>query len=294
MFDSLRFIARHPFNQHHKVAAFKRYACWQLGSRLVPGPVAVPFVNNARLLVSPSMRGATGNIYTGLHEFEDMAFVLHLLRPGDTFVDVGANIGSYTILASGVVGAKSISFEPVPQTFARLQENIRLNDIDSLVTAMKIGVGDTNGVVKFTIKSDTVIHVATETDASDTIIEAPVKHLDDVAGDLNPTLIKIDVDGYETNVIMGGVRVFGDKGLVAVIMERNGQGAHYGFDEEALHKRMMDYGFKPFLYRPFERRLIGRNGHGVTSDNTLYVRDIDMTLQRLRTAPAFSIYGQEI
>ena len=63
------------------------------------------------------MTGATGNIYTGLHEFEDMMFLLHLLRPGDIFVDAGANIGSYTVLASAVVGAKSISFEPVPPLF---------------------------------------------------------------------------------------------------------------------------------------------------------------------------------
>jgi hypothetical protein len=42
----------------------------------------------------------SGNIYAGLHEFGDMAFVLHFLRAGDLFADVGANIGSYTVLAS--------------------------------------------------------------------------------------------------------------------------------------------------------------------------------------------------
>jgi thymidylate synthase len=63
------------------------------------------------------MTGATGNIYAGLHEFEDMAFLLHLLRSEDMFADVGSNIGSYTILASGVVGAKSVAFEPVPSTY---------------------------------------------------------------------------------------------------------------------------------------------------------------------------------
>jgi hypothetical protein len=36
----------------------------------------------------------TGNIYCGLHEFADMGFVLHFLRPGDLFVDVGANIAA--------------------------------------------------------------------------------------------------------------------------------------------------------------------------------------------------------
>jgi len=43
----------------------------------------------------------------------DMGFLLHFLRKDDLFLDVGANIGSYTVLAGGAVGAKSISFEPV-------------------------------------------------------------------------------------------------------------------------------------------------------------------------------------
>ena len=73
------------------------------------------------------MTGATGNIYAGLHEFNDMAFCLHLLRSGDLFVDVGANIGSYTVLASKVAGANSITLEPVPQTFERLKRNVNIN-----------------------------------------------------------------------------------------------------------------------------------------------------------------------
>lgn len=48
----------------------------------------VDFVNDAKLLVKPDMAGATGNVYTGLHEFEDMAFTLHCLREEDLFSKV--------------------------------------------------------------------------------------------------------------------------------------------------------------------------------------------------------------
>lgn len=71
---TLNFITYRPLSRNRKSNAIKRFVAWQVGSRLVPGPVAINFVNNARLLVSPGMTGATGNIYTGLHEFEDMAF----------------------------------------------------------------------------------------------------------------------------------------------------------------------------------------------------------------------------
>lgn len=47
------------------------------------------------------MRGATGNVYVGLHEFESMGFVLHVLRSSSAFIDVGANVGAYTVLAAG-------------------------------------------------------------------------------------------------------------------------------------------------------------------------------------------------
>jgi hypothetical protein len=59
------------------------------------------------------LTGATGNWYCGLDAFEDMAFLLHFMREEDLFVDVGANIGSYTILAGNEVGAETIEIEPI-------------------------------------------------------------------------------------------------------------------------------------------------------------------------------------
>ena len=53
------------------------------------------------------MTGATGNIYCGLYEFLDMAFLLHFLRNGDLFGDIGSNIGSYTVLATGLRSTKA-------------------------------------------------------------------------------------------------------------------------------------------------------------------------------------------
>jgi hypothetical protein len=76
---SLRFILGHPLNRGRRGAATVRYLRWQLGARLLPGAALVPFVNDTRLLATSGMTGATGNIYCGLAELEDMAFVLHVL-----------------------------------------------------------------------------------------------------------------------------------------------------------------------------------------------------------------------
>jgi len=94
--NTLSFLLNHPLSQGRKLATLRRFAAWQIGARLVPGPVACPFANGSSLLVRPGMTGATGNLYVGLHEFADMAFVLHVLREEDLFVDVGANIGFHS------------------------------------------------------------------------------------------------------------------------------------------------------------------------------------------------------
>jgi cyclopropane fatty-acyl-phospholipid synthase-like methyltransferase len=56
-------------------------------------------------------------------------FVLHLLRPADHFLDVGANVGSYTVMAAGSVGAFVTCVEPIPSTFAHFERNIALNGL---------------------------------------------------------------------------------------------------------------------------------------------------------------------
>src|SRR5579863_4327451 len=128
------FIVGHPLTHDRKLQAFGRFARWQVTSRL-QREVVVPWIEGTHLAVRRGMTGATGNIYCGLHEFEDMAFLLHFLRPDDLFVDIGANIGSYTILASGVRRARTIAFEPDPVTFAALSRNIALNALEPFVIA---------------------------------------------------------------------------------------------------------------------------------------------------------------
>ena len=97
---TLQVIVQHPLNASDRPGSLLRYAKWQVGSRLVPGPVIVPFVNDTVFIAAPGMTGVTQNIYTGLSDFFDCAFLLHFLREGDLFVDIGANVGIYTVLAA--------------------------------------------------------------------------------------------------------------------------------------------------------------------------------------------------
>jgi FkbM family methyltransferase len=292
---TLRFITEHPLNSGRKSSALSRFTRWQLGSRLLPGSaVAVPFVNQSRLLVSPGMTGATGNIYTGLHEFEDMAFLLHILRPEDLFVDVGANVGSYTVLAGAAIGARCLSMEPLPSTYNHLLDNIYLNRMQNTVTAMNIGLGREEGLLHFSSGLDTMNHVLADHEAGLPATEVPVQKLDTVVGDAEPSVIKIDVEGFETEVIVGAAKTLSRASLRAVIMEYNSSGNRYGYDEDALHQTMLDHGFCTYSYRPFSRELVALTSTNTKANNTLYIKDANVVNTRLQSAPCFETRGRQI
>ena len=295
MLNTLRFIISHPLNRQHKIAALFRYLKWQIFSRLVKGPVKVRFVNDAVLLVKHGMTGATGNIYCGLHEFEEMAFLLHYLRRDDLFFDIGANVGSYTVLASAVIGAKTQAFEPVPETYSALSDNIRVNNIENLVEARLVAIGDTDGDIQMTNNLDTTNHIISSLDpCAGKMITVPEKKISNYIGNKIPDLIKIDVEGYETKVINGAEELFAGDRPGAVIMELNGSGKRYGFDENKLHQKMMKFGYRTYIYDPFKRELEKIDTRNTKSGNALYLKDPVSARERLSTATAFHVLEAEI
>ena len=164
LFSTINYILKHPLNQKSRASAFWRFVAWQINVRLNQHPIIYSFTERSKLIIARGMTGATGNLYCGLHEFNDMSFLLHLLRQEDLFVDIGANIGSYTVLSAAHVHAQTISIEPVPKTFQCLLDNIRINNIQEYVKEYNVALGAKKGEINFTFNLDTVNHVATDMD----------------------------------------------------------------------------------------------------------------------------------
>src|SRR5438552_5096249 len=203
------FVWNHPLNATGRLSALGRVVRWQVASRLIAGPIALPFVEDTSLFAMRGMAGATGNWYCGLHEVRDMAFVLHLLRPNEHFLDVGANVGSYTVLAAGAVGARVTAVEPIPEAFAHLARNIALNGLGARVRALQCGLSNAAGVLPFTSDLDSVNHVLAAGEELPSI-EVPVRTMDDLVGRDVPVLMKVDVEGHEHAVLTGGSRTLAD------------------------------------------------------------------------------------
>jgi len=260
-----------------------RFIKWQLYNTLYPYPAIFPFTSRTNLIMQKGMSGATGNLYCGLHEYEDMGFLLHFLRPGDLFADVGANIGSYSVLASGHAGSETICMEPVPDTYRVLKQNIANNQISNRVTALNIGIGSETGSLKFTNLWGPRNRVAGEHDKN--TIDVAVDRLDHVLKDRTPCLIKIDVEGFEGEVMKGAHIIFSDPSLKALIIEFN-PGNSYGADVDEQQEELIRAGFALYAYDPIKRTFTkGKTG----KYNSLYLRDFDFVADRILTAEKFSV-----
>jgi FkbM family methyltransferase len=282
----VKFILQHPLNQGRTLSALMRFLIWQFSSRIWPKPRAISFVDGTRLWMRKGWTGVNGNLYTGLHEFEDMAFLLHFLGEEDVFADVGANMGSYTVLASGVCGARTYAFEPVPVTFDRLKKNVALNNIEDKVNCINAAVGEIESTIAFTSQQDTTNHIATSEDTES--VQVPLITLDGIFIDSCPALIKMDVEGYEHPAIQGAKKILANPVCKAIIIELNGSGGRYGFDENEIHQQLLSYGFRPYKYQPFLRQLEPISTFG--THNTVYIRNVGEVSKKIQQAPLRKIH----
>ena len=277
---TLSFIRRHPLTRDRQAGAIARVAAWQVRSRLRP-EVEVGWIEGSKLVARKGMTGATGNIYCGLHEFADMAFLLHLLRPGDLFVDVGANIGSYTILASSVCGASTIAVEPDPVTAKRLWRNVEANGATERVTLVEAALGAEVGVVHFTVGRDTVNRVVKNGDGDTR--EVRLDQLDRVVGESGPVFIKLDAEGFEEQVLSGAHATLQRPSLLAIATECR---------HAAVLNQIREAGFEETRYEPFSRRL--STDLSLHHSNALFVRRPAEVQDRLTSARRVRVLGRAL
>ena len=255
--------------------------------------MVVQWIGDAKFVAKVGDSGLTGNIYTGLLEFAEMSCVLHALRPKDVFIDAGANAGSYTILASKVVGAHTYAFEPVPETYSRLLVNVDLNMLSDLVEAHNIGLAAESGALWFSNSSDSTNHVVDTAASRSNLVKVDVDTLDHIVSGTG-LIMKVDVEGFEYPILRGATRQLSDGGLAAVILELNGSGENYGYKDSDCIALLQKFGFLPFEYNPFDRKLSPLTGKNEKSPNTIFVRDLERLEKRLRNATAFRVNGRLI
>jgi FkbM family methyltransferase len=281
MMRIFRFVFSHPLTRRSKLRALFRVLHWQIISRFRKENL-IPWIAGTKLVVRRGMTGATGNIYVGLHEFVDMIFLLHFLRPGDLFLDVGANVGSYTILASGVCKARTVAFEPDPETARHLQKNIEINALSKLVLVRQVAVGAEEATVRFTSGRDAVNQVVGPEVKNARLV--PQKRLDDMLTGQNPIMMKMDVEGYEEQALLGAEQLLFNSSLMVIELETVSE------NTEQMLKR---HGFERMYYDPYHR-LVAIQPFDIASLNTLFIRNSTFVRARVHEAAKVRVFDNLI
>lgn len=206
-------IAAWPLRHGRK--ALVRHAAPRIG-----GPVRWTAADGTRLLLDPLNYIDREVMLKGGYEAGAIAALVDRAKSCDAFLDVGANIGLYSIAVARATEAEVIAFEPDPRNLAQLHANLFLNGLESRVRVRAEAVGAAPGEAAFFAQRDgqdlsTALSGMVERAAGSVEIKVPVVALDGLYAWKGRRLaIKVDIEGYEPQALAGmaallaGNRVF--------------------------------------------------------------------------------------
>ena len=148
--------------------------------------------------------------FLGYYEYGLTNLIRRTLQPGHTFIDIGAHVGYYTVMAGTLVGAGGSvhSFEPIPEIYSRLQENVALNRLNN-VRANEAAICDKDGDLEIFLPkagNTGTGSIVRQPNSSETSIRCPAMTLDSYVrreAIERIRLIKLDIEGGELCALHG-------------------------------------------------------------------------------------------
>ncbi|ATW51766.1 hypothetical protein CGZ69_32165 [Streptomyces peucetius subsp. caesius ATCC 27952] len=262
--EMLRLIWNHPANRGHRSGAYARMALWQAHKRLVGRPFDLKVYDGMRFRAYPDSTQVGRLLYFGgLPDFEAMTFMKRYLRPGDGFIDGGANEGIFTLLAAELVSHRGEvhAFEAHPLYAKRLRENLQKNRLSS-VTVHELAVGETPGTLPFVLRG-TGSRIRTPEDVGE-VVSARVVRLDETLPDRSWAMGKLDIEGAEHCALRGAEKLLSRADppvwfleLVDPFLARFGSSVH------EVRRWLGDHGYDFMHYEPrLDRFVPGRGTRG--------------------------------
>ncbi len=187
---------------------------------LPDGTLRVRAFNGATIVLLKNNSFTSAFTYAEIPELIDIKFLRQHIYPNSVFLDIGANVGAYSMMMLDVTN-KIYAFEPHPVTFKQLEKNNQVNG--NKILLVNKGLGDEEAVLPFTNQQSETNHIVKETLNAAAIISVPVTTLDAFA-EINLCkndryLLKIDVEGFEDEVLKGGNYFFNNYKIDALVIE---------------------------------------------------------------------------
>lgn len=233
MLNGLLLVLNHPCNRGHKLRAFFRILWWKCNQLFFRLPVVIQLTPEMKCICQPSSSYASLIVYTTWPEFAEMQYAYNNLQPRSTFIDIGAGLGEFTLIAaSKITIGKIVAFEPTPLAYRQLLTNIALNNLEKQVKTVTAVVSDKNGKEKFDEASISEVSRISPTKVGQKNVLAitldtfckkeKIKRIE---------LLKIDVEGAELKVLRGCKSLLAHGGIEKIIVELNPNCRQYGYTQ---------------------------------------------------------------
>jgi FkbM family methyltransferase len=250
----------HPANRRRRGRALAGMALWQAWKRVVRRPFSLTVYGDMKFRAYPDSSQPGRFIYFGgLPDYEEMTFMRRYLRPGDGFIDGGANEGMFTLLAAKLVGPSGDvrAFEAVPVYVERLQDNIRANGL-GWVTACPDAIGAMPGETPFVVRgAGSRIQTARDHGPGVDTVNVTVVRLDDALPDRCWAMGKLDVEGAEHQALVGAEKLIARAEPAVWILECvNHFLVRFGSSVNELRDWLADHGYDLARYEPRTNRLV--------------------------------------
>lgn len=134
------------------ISGWKR---WWIYTRLKK-PLMMKWLNGLHMRIYPSNEVYRSLFVRGVYDPNLLVAVTSLLKEGDVLVDVGANMGMFSLLAAKHVGEQGrvLAVEPSSRDFERLVENVKLNNLEHIITTTRCSISDKAGKVQIAIAAE--------------------------------------------------------------------------------------------------------------------------------------------
>jgi FkbM family methyltransferase len=252
MLSSFKFLFAAPFNKEFPVRALLRFFAWKFIRLFKLKNLKVKFWKNRYFYINNDSFQSMWLMYNYIVDWEEFLFIHYYLIKNSIVFDIGANMGFYTVWMSRSIGelGEIHSFEPDTKNFERLSQNILINHFNGQFIPNNDAVSKINGKMKMTNGFDGENHLVDSSYfGSSSLIN--VVCLDDYCKQRNINridFIKIDVEGFELDVLKGGINLLTKKNIDVIQLELNRALINSGTTQQEIISFVEQIGYTFCIY----------------------------------------------
>jgi FkbM family methyltransferase len=240
-----------------------KHLLWQFRKAFNLFPVELR-LSSSRIIASDKNCGVSALINSqGMYDYNNMTLIKILLKDGGCLFDIGANIGSYTLIAAEQSKAQVVSFEPHPRTFSKLNDNVQLNSLGN-VRLVNSAVGSENSNVFMSDTAGSAMN-SIQPGPAENAIEVPCVRIETFCAehDTRPDFIKMDIEGFEYDALRGFGELLSQAKLIFI--EQNGLANLRSKGDVEINQLLRSMGFQG----PYK----------VDTDNRVFHRECDVSIE---------------